>query len=74
MKNSEKRSKRAFFEVFDKIKDIKVEITTRYAKTGNKVSRNVFCMHSEKIEPDQVGHFYGKSTKNWPKSHKIANL
>ena len=34
-----------FFEVFDKIKGVRIEITTRYAKPRNKVSRNVFCVH-----------------------------
>ena len=59
----EKRPKRLFFEVFDKIKGVKFEITTRYAKPGNKVTRNMFCVRQEKIEPDQVGHFYGKSAE-----------
>ena len=71
MKNGEKG---LFLEVFYKIKDVKVEITTRYTKAGNKVSRNVFCVRLEKIEPDQVGHFFGKTDRNWPKSLKIANL
>ena len=33
-----------FFKGFDKIEGVRIEITTRYAKPGNKVSRNVFCV------------------------------
>ena len=53
-----------FLTIFDKIEGDRIEISTCYAISGDKVSCNVLCVSYEEIEPDQVGHLFVKVAKN----------